>query len=284
MALLRISVLRPMALLLEVAGRSDVGCVRENNEDNFGYDTRHGIFVVCDGMGGQAAGEVASKVAVDAVLAYFRDQAERKTGEQPVDSGGNRTPRAKSVGASISLANRAIREASEKSPGHSGMGSTIAAVLVEGDFFSVGHVGDSRVYLVRDGKIEQLTNDHSLVAEHVRRGLLTKEQADRSEVQNILLQALGSDDVDPDLDDFAAAHDDILLIATDGLTRHVSEEAILKILLAAANPKVACDALIEAARLKGGEDNITCLVLRFVEQAWYKRALWRDSPKWQDSI
>jgi protein phosphatase len=90
--------------------------------------------------------------------------------------------------------------------------------------------------------------------------------------------------VDPDLDDFAAAHDDILLIATDGLTRHVNEENITKILLAAANPKVACDALIEAARLKGGEDNITCLVLRFIEQAWYKRALWGDSPKWQDSI
>jgi serine/threonine protein phosphatase PrpC len=273
-----------MALLLEVAGRSDVGCVRENNEDNFGYDTRHGIFVVCDGMGGQAAGEVASKVAVDTVLRYFRDQAERKTSEEAVAASTPQTLRAKSIGTAISLANRAIHEVSEKNPGHSGMGSTVAAVLVEGDFFSVGHVGDSRVYLVREGKIEQLTNDHSLVAEHVRRGLLTKEQANRSEVQNILLQALGSDDVDPDLDDFAAAHDDILLIATDGLTRHVNEENITKILLAAANPKVACDALIEAARLKGGEDNITCLVLRFIEQAWYKRALWGDSPKWQDSI
>ena len=157
-------------------------------------------------------------------------------------------------------------------------------VLVDGDFFTVGHVGDTRVYLVREGKIEQLTNDHSLVAEHVRRGLLTKEQADRSEVQNILLQALGSEDVDPDLDDFAAANEDMLLIATDGLTRHVPEESILRMLLAAANPKVACDALIEAARLKGGEDNITCLVLKFVEQSWYKRALWGESPKWQDSM
>jgi protein phosphatase len=164
------------------------------------------------------------------------------------------------------------------------MGSTIAAVLVEGDFFTVGHVGDTRVYLVREGKMEQLTNDHSLVAEHVRRGLMTKEQANRSEVQNVLLQALGSEDVDPDLVDFAAAHEDILLICTDGLTRHVAEDNIKKILTAAANPKVACDALIEQARLMGGEDNITCLVLRFVEQSWLKRALWGESPKWQDSF
>lgn len=272
-----------MALLLEVAGRSDVGCVRANNEDNFGYDTRYGIFVVCDGMGGQAAGEVASKLAVDAVLSFYREQSKRETGEHAV-AGGGLNVRSKSLSAAIASANRAIHQRVEKDPSHSGMGSTIAAVLVEGDFFTVGHVGDTRVYLVRDGKIEQLTNDHSLVAEHVRRGLMTKEQANRSEVQNVLLQALGSDDVDPDLDDLAAAHDDILLICTDGLTRHVSEEGITKILTAAANPKVACDALIEAARLKGGEDNVTCLVLRFTEQGWLKRALWGESPKWQDSF
>ena len=113
---------------------------------------------------------------------------------------------------------------------------------------------------------------------------MTKEQANRSEVQNVLLQALGSDDIDPDLDDYAAAHNDIVLITTDGLTKHVSEEGICKILMAAANPQVACDALVEAARLKGGDDNITCLVLRFVEQTWIKRALWGGSPKWQDSF
>ncbi len=273
-----------MALLLEVAGLTDIGCVRANNEDNFGYDTRYGIYVVCDGMGGQAAGEVASKIGVDSVLSHFREQAKRETGEEPVATSSGLTARAKSVGTAIASANRAIREASQKNASRSGMGSTIAVVFVEGDFFTVGHVGDTRVYLIREGRIEQLTNDHSLVAEHVRRGLLTKEQADRSEVQNVLLQALGSDDVEPDLDDFAAADGDILLIATDGLTRHVSEDAIQKMLLAAANPKVACEALIEAARLKGGEDNITCVVLKFVEQAWYKRALWGESPKWQDSI
>lgn len=271
-------------MLLEVAGRSDVGCVRVNNEDNFGYDTRYGIFVVCDGMGGQAAGEVASKIGVDSILKFFRDQAKHETSEMAVASNNGLSARAKVLGAAINTANDNICAASEKKEERSGMGSTVAAVYVEDDFFAIGHVGDTRIYLVRDAQIEQLTNDHSLVAEHVRRGLMTKEQANRSEVQNVLLQALGSEDAEPDIADYAAAHGDQVLLATDGLTRHVSEDQILKILLAADNPKVACDALIEAARLKGGEDNITCLVLRFVEQAWYERAFWGGSPKWQDSF
>ena len=279
-----------MSLVLEVAGRSDVGCVRSNNEDNFGYDTRYGIFVVCDGMGGQAAGEVASKLAVDSVLGFFRDLAKHETSEHSVVEGAQALPesgqtyKVRALKTAIGKANDAIHAQAARDPEHSGMGSTVAAVLVEGDFFTIGHVGDTRVYLVRDGKIEQLTRDHSLVAEHVRRGLLTQVQAVRSEVQNVRLQALGADEVDPDLDDHVAAHDDILLIATDGLTKHVSPENIQKMLSAAANPKVAVDALIEAARLQGGEDNITCLVIRFVEQTWIKRALWGDSPKWQDSF
>lgn len=269
---------------LEVAGRSDVGCVRINNEDNFGYDTRYGIYVVCDGMGGQAAGEVASKVAVDTLLKYFRDQAKLETSEQVVLSNNGLSTRAKLLGAAIHKANKSICEASARKEERTGMGSTVAAVLVEDDFFAIGHVGDTRVYMVREGQMEQLTNDHSLVAEHVRRGLMTKEQANRSEVQNVLLQALGSEDAEPDLTDIAAAHDDRLLLTTDGLTKHVSEEQILKILLAADNPQVACDALIEAARLRGGEDNITCLVMHFVDKTWYERAMWGGSPKWQDSF
>jgi protein phosphatase len=272
-----------MALVLEVAGRSDIGCVRANNEDNFGYDTRYGIYVVCDGMGGQAAGEVASKMAVDSVLNYFREQARKETSEQPVATNGGPTPLAKSIGFAIAAANRAIRVAAANNPSRSGMGSTIAAVLVDGDYFSVGHVGDTRIYLIRDGNIEQLTNDHSLVAEHVRRGLMTKEQADRSEVQNILLQALGSDDVEPDLSDFTAVDKDMLLLATDGLTRHVSESKILHMVLSAANPKAACDTLIEAARSGGGLDNITCLLLKFTDRSSDETDP-NPAPKWQDSI
>lgn len=273
-----------MGLVLEVAGRSDIGCVRANNEDNFGYDTRYGVYVVCDGMGGQAAGEVASKLAVDCVLNYFREQAKKETSELPAASPDGPTALAKSIGAAISAANLAIHEAVAKNPSRSGMGSTVAAVLVDGDSFAVGHVGDTRIYLIRNRRIEQLTNDHSLVAEHVRRGLMTKEQADRSEVQNILLQALGSDDVEPDLGDFSAEHDDMLLLATDGLTRHVAEAKILETLESAADPKAACDILIEAARRGGGQDNITCLLLKFIERSTDQAEPAGHSPKWQDSL
>jgi protein phosphatase len=272
-----------MALHLEVAGRSDIGCVRANNEDNFGYDTRYGVYVVCDGMGGQAAGEVASKIAVDAVLNYFRDQAKKETSEQPVASPDGPTPLAKSIATAISNANRAIHEAAAKNTSRSGMGSTVAVVSIDGDHFAVGHVGDTRIYLVRDQRIEQLTNDHSLVAEHVRRGLMTKEQADRSEVQNILLQALGSDDVEPDLGDFTATDKDILLLATDGLTRHVEESKILDLLQSSPNPKAACDALIEAARGGGGQDNITCLLLAFTDRP-PDQSQPAHTPQWQDSM
>src|SRR5690348_6477401 len=103
-----------MALLLEVAGRSDIGCVRSNNEDNYGYDTRFGVYVVCDGMGGQAAGEVASKIGVDTVLTFFRDQDKRETGEQPAATKDGLTPRSKAVGEAIVKANKAIREAAFK--------------------------------------------------------------------------------------------------------------------------------------------------------------------------
>src|SRR5258708_7325614 len=147
-----------MSLALQVAGKSDVGCVRTNNEDNFGYDSRYGIYVVCDGMGGQAAGEVASKMAVDSVLTYYRTSVRSnhfpKVGEQ-VDG---ITDRANHLGSSIQLANQAVHDAAAAHAAQAGMGSTVVAISTEdkGSFFSIGNVGDSRIYLVRNGEIQQL--------------------------------------------------------------------------------------------------------------------------------
>src|SRR5579872_3137527 len=154
-----------MPLAVEVAGKTDVGCVRANNEDNFGYDLRHGIFVVCDGMGGQQAGEVASRVAVDTVLSYFREARN----DAPVGAARFEgvSPRAVSLASAIQLANQAIHESGARDLQHSGMGSTIVAVAVEGNLFSVANVGDSRIYLIRKNEVVQLTNDHSLVMEQV---------------------------------------------------------------------------------------------------------------------
>src|SRR3954462_4781267 len=137
-----------MSLRVEVAGRSDVGCLRSNNEDNFGYDTGCGIFVVCDGMGGMAAGEVAAKIGVDIVIDYFR--AGKTSGSYPPYGArqGALSDHANAVGSAIQLANAAIFEAASRHSGHSGMGATIVAVHVKDDTYSIGHVGDSRIYLI----------------------------------------------------------------------------------------------------------------------------------------
>lgn len=278
-----------MSLTVEVAAKTDIGCVRTNNEDNFGYDRRYGVYVVCDGMGGQAAGEVASKMGVDTVLTYFRDAAKRGSYPQVGPPVEGASQRAHALGSAIQLANDAIHEAAAKHQGHSGMGSTIVTVLVEKDFFSIGHAGDSRIYLLRQSAIQQLTKDHSLVMEQVRRGLLTLEEAQASEMQNIIIRALGPEaEVDPDLDDLMAQPGDVLLLCSDGLTRHVSDDSILEIAQGTLDLHLMCERLIDSAKDGGGSDNITCMLLRFVDLPWWKRLLrlllGGGGPKWQNSF
>ena len=274
-----------MSLSVQVAGKTDLGCVRTNNEDNFGYDTRYGVFVVCDGMGGQAAGEVASKMGVDGILEYFRQAGPE--GKYPV---GDKvlegvSERANALATAIRKANRAIFEAASKDAGHAGMGSTVVAALVKGSFLSIAHVGDSRIYLIRKDSIQQLTNDHSLVMEQVRRGLITQEEAEKSNMQNIIIRALGSEEsVEADVDDMVAQPGDILLLASDGLTKHVKDAGLLKLVKGASTLSQACDALIQAARDDGGDDNITCVLVRVVKQPWYRRWFGKGSPQWQNSI
>jgi protein phosphatase len=278
-----------MSICVQVAAKTDVGCVRTNNEDNLGYDSRYGIYIVCDGMGGQAAGEVASKMAVDTVLTYFR-QAARAGMFPAVGTPANGvSQRANALGSAIQLANEAIYEAATKHRAQSGMGSTIVAALVDKNFFSIGNAGDSRIYLIRNGEIQQITHDHSLVMEQVRRGLLTLAEAQASEMQNIIIRALGPEEkVQPDLDDMMAMPNDVLLLCSDGLIRHVSDDSILEIVQGTLSLSLTCDRLIEAARDGGGSDNITCMLLRFEDLPWYKRLFrWLfggGSPKWQNSI
>jgi protein phosphatase len=152
-----------MKLTTQAAGKTDIGVVRKNNEDNFGFDTRAGIFVVCDGMGGQAAGEVASKIAVDTVLGYFREENKRSGAEVLGREIAEVSELANALANAVQLANKAIRAASSQDSGSAGMGCTLVAARVEGNLFSIAHVGDSRIYLIRGGAIQQLTTDHSLV-------------------------------------------------------------------------------------------------------------------------
>jgi serine/threonine protein phosphatase PrpC len=268
-----------MNLVFQAAGKTDIGLVRTNNEDNFGFDLRRGIFVVCDGMGGAAAGEVASKIAVDTVLAYFRSDPGHP--ESPVL--GRKfegvSDQAAGLANAIQLANQAIQEAAAHNPNRSGMGSTIVAVCLNGNLFSIANVGDSRIYLVRGEAIQQLTSDHSLVMEQVRRGLLTVEEAEKSEMQNVIVRALGSEDsVEPDLEDHEFAPGDVLLLCSDGMSRYVKEDKMLEVVGNAGSLNEACDALIDAAKNGGSDDNITCLLLRAAEQSWGERLIDRLTP------
>jgi len=256
-----------MALAVEVAGKTDVGCVRANNEDNFGFDSRYGIFVVCDGMGGQAAGEVASKMGVDILLDYFRKEMTAAGGEAQE----KKLSGPASLASAIQLANRSIFRAGQEQNGRNGMGSTIVAALVRGHSLAIAHVGDSRIYLVRQGAIQQLTQDHSWVMEQVRRGYITLEQAQKSEMQNVILRALGSEEaVEADVEELVALPGDLLLMTSDGLTRHVQDEEILATLESSRDLQQACNALVEIARQRGGDDNITCLLVKIVDRPWYR--------------
>jgi protein phosphatase len=254
-----------MNILIQAAGNTDIGLVRKNNEDNFGFDLHHGIFVVCDGMGGQQAGETASQIAVDTVLDYFR----RPRNVAPVNGAGFEgvSPRAVALGTAIQLANQVIHESGASNLHHAGMGSTIVAVAVEGNLFSIANLGDSRIYLIRKNNVRQLTNDHSLVMEQVRRGLMTLEEAEQSKMQNVIVRALGTDVVvEPDLADYEFHSQDVLLLCSDGLSRHVKDEKMAEA-INQESLEQACTDLIEAAKSGGSDDNITCLLVRVLHSS-----------------
>jgi len=277
-----------MPLAVEVAAKTDVGCVRANNEDNFGYDLRYGIFVVCDGMGGQAAGEVASKLGVDTLLSYFRRAAQTGEYQQAGAPMDGLSKEGTALASAIRLANHTIFETGQQQTASAGMGSTLVAALIKGNALSIANVGDSRIYLIRQGVIQQLTQDHSLVMEQVRRGYLTREQAEHSEMQNIILKALGSEEsVDPDVEDLVVLAGDTLLMCSDGLTKYIHDNEILQMVSAGETLSQRCSALVQTAKHRGGDDNITCLLLRMVERPWYKNifhAMFSGDPKWQNSF
>jgi serine/threonine protein phosphatase PrpC len=267
-----------MNLVVQAAGKTDIGVVRANNEDNFGFDVRAGVFIVCDGMGGQAAGELASKIAVDTVLGYFRHDTRRALSPVLGRTFEGVSERATALANAIQLANQAIQTAGAHNAEHAGMGSTIVAVRAEGNLFSTANVGDSRIYLVREGGIQQLTRDHSLVMEQVRRGLMTMEEAENSKMQNVIVRALGSEDsVEPDLEDHEFSPGDVLLLCSDGMSRYVKEGTMVEVIGRNAALEQSCEELIQAAKGGGSDDNITCLLLRVVEQTWHGRLLGRLS-------
>ena len=257
--------------------RSDVGLVRTNNEDHFAVDASLNLFLLCDGMGGQAAGEVASRMGVELILEHCR-----KAREDPglgVEGSYQEVFSAQSnrLASGIRLSNKAIFEAAAKGAAVNGMGSTVVAVQISGNVMSIAHVGDSRVYLLRGGEFRQLTEDHSLVREQVRQGLITAQEAERSELSNVILRALGAEPtVEVDLDEVWVGARDQVLLCSDGLTRMVPDAEIAKVLASASTAQDAADQLVELANEKGGEDNTTVVVARLLPSptGWKRWVRW----------
>jgi PPM family protein phosphatase len=237
-----------MTVLGHVGGITDPGRKRRRNED--AYVIEPPLFAVADGMGGAQAGEVASRLAAAALK------------ESGVERGGE--DRIVSV---IQEANRRIYDRSNADPNASGMGTTMTVALVENGQVAFGHVGDSRAYLIRDGMMEQLTEDHSLVAELMRSGKLSPEEAETHPQRSVITRALGTDpDVDVDTFTIAAQTGDVFLLCSDGLTTMVSNETILDLVERnRASMDKALRALVGAANKGGGEDNITVVAFEITD-------------------
>ncbi|MBZ5701987.1 MAG: Stp1/IreP family PP2C-type Ser/Thr phosphatase [Acidobacteriia bacterium] len=249
-------------------GSSDVGRVRSNNEDSYRIVAPLNLFVLSDGMGGEAHGEVASALAVESVAGHCLEAQIDQTAPLFGEPAVGWSERTKRLVSAVHLANRNIYTSAEAHAEQQGMGATLSAVWVEGERMSVAHVGDSRVYLLRAGGLHQLTSDHSLVAEQVRRGMLTPAEAERSEMQSVLLRALGTQpDVEVDTDEHALIPRDVLLICSDGLTRMVTEPEIAGTLQAETDPQLAAEKLVALANENGGADNVTVIVVRVDAEA-----------------
>ncbi|MEK7745735.1 MAG: Stp1/IreP family PP2C-type Ser/Thr phosphatase [Elusimicrobiota bacterium] len=252
-------------LTLDIYGKTDLGCVRERNEDNLIIDETLGLLVVADGMGGHNSGEVASQTAVDTILQCARQMLSGSKIIVP-DGDHSRPVRSRQLEYMVQTANMMIFEKGRAFPKDHGMGTTVVAVLLDPKSLTVAHVGDSRLYRHRAGALEQITDDHSLVMDQVRQGLITREQAEHSNLQNILTRALGTEEkVVVDVAEHPVLPGDSFLLCSDGLTKMVSEADTAQALERCRTAQEAVDALIEAARGAGGVDNVTVVIARVRE-------------------
>lgn len=238
----------------EVAATTDVGRVRAHNEDAFRVDPERGLFLVADGMGGHAAGEVASHLAIDTVYDVLLGAGEDRTSPERTDA---------ALLAAFAAAYRAISERCAEDPQCRGMGTTLIACVVADDGrFRMGHIGDSRAYRLRGGTLEQLTHDHTWVQREIDAGRLSPARARRHPLSNVITRALGADAAQPpDLLAGELLPGDLLLLATDGLTGMVDDPDLEQILGANQPLPSRVERLVDAANAAGGTDNITAVLV-----------------------
>jgi len=238
-------------MILRSGAQSDVGMRRRANEDRFVVAEELGLYLVADGMGGHTAGQLASTLAAEAALQAVRTLADA------------RASLTEKLRYSVASANREILSTARARPELTGMGTTLVALMVGRSRIALAHVGDSRAYLIRGGRIRQLTHDHSLVAELVRRREISARDALGHPHRHVLTRALGvRRSVEADLAELTPAVGDTFVLCSDGLTGHVRDEEIMRGVLSQPDLDAACERLIDLANARGGEDNITVVVVR----------------------
>jgi serine/threonine protein phosphatase PrpC len=249
---------------IRFSASTDVGRLRDHNEDNYLVDKKLCLFIVADGMGGHAAGEVASALAVRIIHEELRKEREAIEAAG-VARGGARTI-LNLLEQSVQRACAKINEEARADPDKRGMGTTLSALLVAGPHGYIAHVGDSRIYLLRDGRIQQVTEDHTVFNELIKRGKLTREQIEKVAQKNAITRAVGVyERVEVDTLTIEVLPGDQFLLASDGLHGYIAHQAELEPYFDEADPEVATQGLIELANHKGGKDNITAVLVRLGE-------------------
>jgi protein phosphatase len=250
---------------LEAFAWTDAGPVRDNNEDSFLVDEDAGLFVVADGMGGHAAGEVASRIAVDTIRELLQggvDPDETRLDRQVQDPADVLRERLRYA---MNQASARIRREAILHPAYAGMGTTVCVLLVEGEQAHVAHVGDSRIYLFRAGQLSRLTRDHTVVQQEIDAGRLTPELARQVSHRNYLTQSVGyHGPVEPDTATRLLEPGDLFLLCSDGLTDPLDDRALARI-CGEAHPSDLAETLVRKALEAGGEDNITVITVRVLE-------------------
>jgi serine/threonine protein phosphatase PrpC len=243
-------------------GLTHVGRQRQHNEDAFLIENDARLFLVADGMGGHAAGEIASRIAVDSIQEFILHTKEDDgTWPHAYDEKFKRSTNR--LMAAVRLANTRVLEAMRKDARLRGMGTTVVACLADGDVMSFAHVGDSRGYLIRGNQLSRVTNDHSWVFEQVQAGMLTEAEAEKHPLRNVITRALGGAlSVSPDASETICQPGDTFLLCSDGLTGMVPEDQILRVVTESEDLESACQALVDTANERGGLDNVTAILVR----------------------
>jgi len=249
------------------AGETDVGMKRTHNEDYLYLPDEERLVMVADGMGGHAAGDLASRLAVDTVVGFFRSTADDPKLTWPFMVDREHRHDENRLVTGIKLANLKIFEAAQRDNRSRGMGTTIVAALFCDDEVVIAHVGDSRVYMMRDGKIQQMTEDHSLLNDYIKMKRIAPEDVDRFPHKNVIVRALGmKETVAVDLLREDPRLGDVYLLCSDGLSGMVSEDEMVKIVSGERDLDRCCERLVEVANGNGGVDNITVALGRLEPQ------------------